>query len=228
MLFWVSKSPNLLTTLICYKIFADLSTVWYSCLNGSLVEASQRHLLPMFLVSFSQNRFHSTVFPSVVVHRFILRRAQVISNACATQAIVSILLNSHSIDVGEELKSFRSFTLELPPDVRLFIAFDSVTFRVGYVDWWCRCAVSLSPAVNAFASPTTALHVLSTSNSTSRSSPQTMMMRSTLSGKRYYISFLITIIILTVFIRQLYSIPGAALRARRFEARPCLHRYVDA
>lgn len=54
-----------------------------------------------------------------------------ISNACATQAIVSILLNSPHIDVGEELRSFRNFTLELPPDVIAFVDLDSSTFGTG-------------------------------------------------------------------------------------------------
>ena len=44
---------------------------------------------------------------------------QVISNACATQAILSVLLNAPDmINLGEELKNFRKFTAELPPDLK--------------------------------------------------------------------------------------------------------------
>ncbi|TQV99177.1 hypothetical protein V2A60_004668 [Cordyceps javanica] len=55
--------------------------------------------------------------------------AQTIQNACATQALLSVLLNqtgetnlsgddSYNVDVGEKLRDFREFTMVLPPEFR--------------------------------------------------------------------------------------------------------------
>ncbi len=43
---------------------------------------------------------------------------QVISNACATQAILAVLLNAKGLELGPTLSEFREFAADLPPDMK--------------------------------------------------------------------------------------------------------------
>jgi len=60
-------------------------------------------------------RENKTVVPEVPG---LFYAKQIISNACATQAIISILLNRPEIDIGDTLKNFKEMTTAFDPEMK--------------------------------------------------------------------------------------------------------------
>ena len=57
---------------------------------------------------------------------------QVIQNACATQAILSAILNAQGIDIGSTLEEFKQFTLELDPETKGYAIGNSDVIRQAH------------------------------------------------------------------------------------------------
>lgn len=51
-------------------------------------------------------------------HGKVFFAEQVITNACATQALLAVLLNRPDIELGQTLTDLQTFTADFPPNLR--------------------------------------------------------------------------------------------------------------
>jgi len=58
--------------------------------------------------------------------------SQVVTNACATQAILAILLNSETIELGPDLTDFKSFASSFPPELKGTMIGDHPLIRTAH------------------------------------------------------------------------------------------------
>ncbi|GMF11397.1 unnamed protein product [Phytophthora lilii] len=101
----------------------------------SLDEAQVAALAPVhglvFLFKYEARHGEEAAAPAVADDGLFFAR-QVISNACATQAILSILLNCPDVALGQMLRDFKAFTSDFPPDMKGLAISNSDQIRLAH------------------------------------------------------------------------------------------------
>ena len=88
----------------------------YSLEDAELIEQLGKIYGFIFLFKWQKETVARPVLDQYPEEMFFAH--QVITNACATQALLSILLNVPELEIGEELSNFKSFSMSLDANTR--------------------------------------------------------------------------------------------------------------
>lgn len=113
----IESDPGLFTELIETVGVKDVGVEEVWCLDEALLKSMAPVYGLVFLFKWQKeedSRVPETDYPGVFF------ASQVVQNACATQALLSILLNcdESKVDIGEHLRDFKSFTESMPPELK--------------------------------------------------------------------------------------------------------------
>ncbi|RYH08059.1 hypothetical protein EON65_41240 [archaeon] len=112
----IESDPGVFTEIISSLGAQNVSVEEIYSLDASEQQREPSYGLIFLFKYVSESDGRACLDPSDIPDLFFAR--QTTQNACATQAILSVLLNSEHIDIGAELTEFKSFAIALDSESR--------------------------------------------------------------------------------------------------------------
>jgi ubiquitin carboxyl-terminal hydrolase L5 len=112
----IESDPGVFNEMISSLGVKDVSVEEVYTLDDPSLLQDEAHGLIFLFKCQEESDPRPTIDASTVGDLFFAR--QTVQNACATQAILSVLLNSNSLELGNDLDEFKSFVLALDPESR--------------------------------------------------------------------------------------------------------------
>ncbi|KDD74588.1 ubiquitin carboxyl-terminal hydrolase [Helicosporidium sp. ATCC 50920] len=141
----IESDPGVFTELLARLGVKNVQVEELYSLDESTLDSLKPIYGLIFLYKWESQSAQSAPVDRDYEHKGLFFAKQEVADACATQALLSILLNSAEVDVGAELQQFREFTMGFGPDMTGLAIGNSDLLRTAHNSFSVAHPVVLEP-----------------------------------------------------------------------------------